>query len=93
MNAGHGQLVVLDQADNSTYSLDIPTREPRDKVPSRFPSPNRPSMFWGNEHLWANPPYDPADPHNPMLDSKGRVWMTSKIRGNTDPGLVQRSQQ
>jgi hypothetical protein len=85
VNAGHGQLVVLDQADNNTYSLDIPTREAKDKVPSRFPSPNRPSMFWGNEHLWSNPPYNPADPHNPMLDSKGRVWMTSKIRGNTEP--------
>jgi hypothetical protein len=85
VNAGHGQLVVLDQEDNNTYSLDIPEREPKDKVPSRFPSPNRPSMFWGNEHLWSNPPYNPADPHNPMIDSKGRVWMTSKIRGNTDP--------
>jgi len=85
VNAGHGQLVVLDTKDNSTYALDIPTRDPKDKVPSRFPSPNRPSMFWGDEHLWANPPYDPADPHNPMIDSKGRVWMTSKIRANTDP--------
>jgi len=85
VNAGHGQLVMLDQADNNTYSLDIPTRESKDKVPSRFPSPNRPSFFWGNEHLWSNPPYDPADPHNPMMDSKGRVWLTSKIRGNTAP--------
>ena len=55
------------------------------EVPSRFPAPNRPSLWWGNEHLWANPPYNPADPHNPMLDSKGRVWMTSKIRPNADP--------
>jgi len=85
VNAGHGQLVVLEQKDNSTYAIDIPTREPKDKVPSRFPAPNRPSMFWGNEHLWSNPPYDPADPHNPMLDSKGRVWMTAKIRANVDP--------
>jgi hypothetical protein len=85
VNAGHGQLVVLDQADNSQYSIDIPTRETKDKVPSRFPAPNRPSFFWGNEHLWSNPPYDPADPHNPMMDSKGRVWLTSKIRGNTEP--------
>jgi hypothetical protein len=84
VNAGHGQLVILNQDDNSTIALDIPTRESRDKVPSRFPSPNRPSMFWGNEHLWSNPPYDPADPHNPMIDSKGRVWMTSKIRSNND---------
>ncbi|MBZ5673122.1 MAG: carboxypeptidase-like regulatory domain-containing protein [Acidobacteriia bacterium] len=85
VNAGHGALVILDQADNNQYSLDIPTRDSKDKVPSRFPSPNRPSFFWGNEHLWANPPYNPADPHNPMMDSKGRVWITSKIRGNQEP--------
>jgi hypothetical protein len=32
--------------------------------------------------LWGNPPYNPADPHNAMLDKQGRVWMTSKIRPN-----------
>ena len=85
VNAGHGQLVVLDQADNSTFAIDIPTRDARDKVPSRFPAAVRPSFFWGDEHLWSNPPYNPADPHNPMMDSKGRVWLTSKIRGNTEP--------
>ena len=85
VSAGHGQLVVLDPNENKTFALDIPTREAKEKVPSRFPAPNRPSLHWGNEHLWANPPYDPADPHNPMLDSKGRVWMTSKIRSNQDP--------
>ena len=85
VSAGHGQLVVLDPNENSTFTLEIPTREPKEKVPSRFPKPNRPSLHWGEEHLWGNPPYDPADPHNPMFDSKGRVWMTSKIRGNQDP--------
>jgi hypothetical protein len=85
VSAGHGQLVVLDPNEHSTFTLDIPTREPREKVPSRFPAPNRPSLHWGDEHLWGNPPYNPADPHNPMLDRKGRVWMTSKIRGNQDP--------
>src|SRR5262252_8341210 len=85
VSAGHGQLVVLDPNENKTYALDIPTREPKEKVPSRFPAPTRPSLHWGNEHLWSNPPYDPADPHNPMIDSKGRVWMTSKIRSNQDP--------
>jgi streptogramin lyase len=85
VSAGHGQLVVLDPNESSTFALDIPTREPKEKVPSRFPAPNRPSLHWGTEHLWANPPYDPADPHNPMIDSKGRVWMTSKIRSNQDP--------
>jgi len=85
VSAGHGQLVILNPRENSTHALDIPTRDAREHVPSRFPAPNRPSLHWGNEHLWGNPPYDPADPHNPMIDSKGRVWMTSKIRANQDP--------
>src|SRR5437870_4816669 len=85
VSAGHGQLVVVDPKENSTYSIDIPTREDKLKVPSRFPAPAMPSLHWGNEHLWANPPYNPADPHNPMIDSKGRVWTTSKIRGNQEP--------
>src|SRR5437773_4941427 len=85
VSAGHGQLVVLDPKENSTYSVDIPTRAARDSVPSRFPKPVMASLHWGNEHLWGNPPYNPADPHNPMLDSKGRVWTTSKIRPNQDP--------
>jgi hypothetical protein len=84
VSAGHGSLVVLNQRTNSTEELEIPTRAPRAQVPSRFPAPNRPSLHWGNEHLWANPPFNPADPHNPMLDSKGRVWMTSKIRPNAN---------
>jgi hypothetical protein len=85
VSAGHGQLVVMDPKENSTFPIDIPTRAPRETVPSRFPKPSMASLHWGDEHLWANPPYNPADPHNPMLDSKGRVWTTSKIRPNQDP--------
>src|ERR1051326_3586565 len=71
VSAGHGQLVIMDPKENSTYAIDIPTRAPRENVPSRFPKPVMASLHWGNEHLWGNPPYNPADPHNPMLDSKG----------------------
>ena len=95
VNAGHGSLVVMDPKENSTYSIEIPTRDARTAVASRFPKPVMPSLHWGNEWLWCNPvpgstsecpnPYNPADPHNPMLDSKGRVWTTSKIRGREEP--------
>jgi hypothetical protein len=84
VSAGHGSLAVLNPRTNATDEIEIPTRAPRAEVPSRFPRPNRPSLWWGNEHHWANPPYNPADPHNPMLDSKGRVWLTSKIRPNAN---------
>ena len=62
----------------------IPTREDPRKVSTRFPPPAMPSNFWGMEHLWGQE--NPADPHNPMMDRKGRVWTTSKIR-NDEPAF------
>jgi hypothetical protein len=84
VSAGHGSLVVLDPKTNRTKEIDIPTRDPRAEVPSRFPAPSPDSLWWGKEHLWSNPPNNPADPHNPMIDNQGRVWLTSRIR-NTSP--------
>jgi hypothetical protein len=80
VSSGHGKLEVLDPVDNSTYEITIPTRDDPREVSSRFPPPAFPSNFWGKEHLWGNE--NPADPHNPMLDDRGRVWMTSKVRQN-----------
>jgi hypothetical protein len=85
VSSGHGALTIVDPKTNSTEEIEIPTRAPRDEVPSRFPRPNRPSLWWGDRHLWANPPFNPSDPHNAMLDANGLVWMTSKIRPNANP--------
>ena len=82
VSAGHGTLVVLDPRTNETNEIEIPTREERSTIRSRFPAPNPPSLWWGDARLWNGPTYDPSDPHNPMIDSKGRVWLTSKIRSN-----------
>ena len=82
VSAGHGKLTVLDPIENDAYEITIPTREDARQVQSRFPPPAMPSNFWGMKHLWG--PENPADPHNPMMDRKGRVWMTSKIR-NEEP--------
>ena len=78
VSSGHGKLTVVDPVGNDAYELTIPTREDPRVVASRFPPPAMPSNFWGMEHLWG--PENPSDPHNPMMDRKGRVWMTSKIR-------------
>jgi hypothetical protein len=82
VSSGHGKLAVLDPIDNDSYELTIPTRQDAREVQSRFPPPAMPSNFWGMQHLWGLE--NPADPHNPMMDRKGRVWMTSKIR-NEEP--------
>ncbi len=80
VSAGHGTLNIVDPISNDAYKLVIPTREDPRKVNTRFPPPGRPSNFWGMEHLWGQE--HPADPHNPMMDARGRVWMTSKIRND-----------
>jgi hypothetical protein len=78
VSSGHGKLSIVNPMDNSTRELLIPTRDDPRQVSSRFPPPVQPSNFYGNEHLWGLE--HPSDPHNPMIDRKGRVWMTSKIR-------------
>jgi hypothetical protein len=83
VSAGHGTLVVLNPVTHETNEIEIPTRQARSEVPSRFPPPNPPSLWWGSERLWNTPAYNTSDPHNPMLDTKGRVWLTSKIRNQT----------
>ena len=35
-----------------------------------------PSPYWGDEPIWDSQ----ADIHNPMMDEKGRVWFTARVR-------------
>jgi streptogramin lyase len=78
VSAGHGTLNVVDPVTNDAWKVVIPTREDPRTVPTRFPAPGMPSNFWGMQYLWGEE--NPSDPHNPMMDSRGRVWSTSKIR-------------
>jgi len=75
------QLVITDPIKHSSTSVEVPVRDPA--TPSYFPLSNfEPSPFWGDE-AFLNAP---ANVHNPMMDQKGRVWMTSSIRpsGNAE---------
>jgi len=80
VSSGHGTINVVDPVTNDSWKVVIPTREDPRKVATRFPPAARPSNFWGMEHLWGQE--HPSDPHNPMLDERGRVWNTSKIRND-----------
>jgi hypothetical protein len=88
VSAGHGTINAIDPVTNDTWKVVIPTREDPRKVNTRFPPPVHPSNFWGMEHLWGQE--HPADPHNPMMDTRGRVWTTSKIR-NEEPAFCQKA--
>ena len=58
----------------------VPVRDPN----TPFANPMggiTPSAYWGDEAIWNSK----ANVHNPMLDEKGRLWFTSKIRPNDNP--------
>ena len=91
VSAGHGTLTVVDPNDNTAVELKIPVRpEDQDSVTSRFPQMQvQPSYYWGEQLLWGRGGSDghenASDPHNPMMDAQGRVWMTSKVRNRPNP--------
>ncbi len=76
-------LVITDTVRHRSTALDIPLRAPVETVPSFFPTQLgfEPSPYWGDEIIFDAP----ANPHNPMMDARGRVWMTSTIRGSGNP--------
>ena len=82
VSAGHGSLIEVDPIANTATETIIPLRPEPSTVPTRFPQDVlESSYYWGDEALWGTDPLNRADPHNPMLDSKGRIWMTSTVRG------------
>ena len=76
-------LVITDTARHESRELPIPLRAPLDEVPSFFPTEPgfQPSPYWGEEIIFDGP----GNPHNPMMDARERVWMTSTIRGRDNP--------
>jgi hypothetical protein len=41
------------------------------------------SPYWGSEPIWTSK----ANAHNPMIDHRGRVWLTSRVRNNETPAF------
>ena len=70
-------LVITDTATHQSLELQIPLREPTEMVPSMFPTAAgfEPSPYWAEEIIFDAP----ANPHNPMMDARWRVWLTSTI--------------
>ena len=82
VNISNDELAILDPVTNLATNLSVPLRVDPDTVPGMIAqSMPVPSRMFGDELLWQ----DPANPHNPMMDQKGRVWMTSAIRNRANP--------
>jgi hypothetical protein len=72
----------LDPVDNKSGLLKTEWRDP--KTPSTKSDPiYGASAYWGEEPIWDSHTVT----HNPMYDSKGRLWLTARIRPQADPAF------
>ena len=82
VNISNDELAILDPVTHQATNLKVPMRVDPSTVPGMIArSMPAPSRFYGDELIWN----DPANPHNPMMDQKGRVWLTSAIRPRANP--------
>ncbi len=77
-------LPVLDPAHNSASEIKHPVRDPN--TPTTKAAPMEPSPYWGAEPIWDSE----SVTHNPMMDEKGRVWFTVRIRPAANPAFCKR---
>ena len=72
-------LPVLDPQEHSIGQVKLTVRDPN--TPATSPLMIQPSPTWGTEPVWTSK----NNVHNPMYDAKGRVWITSTVRGPDNP--------
>ena len=73
------EIPVLDPARNFASELHHPVLDP--ETPSSREAPMAPSPYWGREPIWDSR----TSTHNPMLDERGRVWFTARVRPPRNP--------
>ena len=72
-------LPVLDPVGHEAGRVPLTVRD--QSTPPTSPAIAAPSPYWGDEAIWTSK----TNVHNPMLDEKGRVWITSAVRPPENP--------
>ena len=72
-------LPVLDPQEHSVGQVKLTVRDPN--TPATSPLMVAPSPYFGSEPIWTSK----NNVHNPMLDEKSRVWITSAVRPPDNP--------
>jgi hypothetical protein len=70
---------ILDPVNNKATTIKHPYRDP--DTPSSADLPKGRSPYWGDEVIWDGH----TSIHNPMMDEKGRVWFTARVRPAANP--------
>ena len=81
---GGAGLVITDIENNRSVRMDLPTRVERQRSAVSYQGSSEaiPSLYWGDE---PRPPLVSRGAHNPMMDGKGRLWITQAVRPNDLP--------
>ena len=76
---------ILDPVRHTAIKIAAPVRDRNTPfaAPQGMPQP---SPYWGEEVIWQGR----ADLHNPMMDHKGRVWLTHTIRPHDNPDFCKK---
>ena len=72
---------VLDPVKHAKSQIPLTVRDP--ETPRTSPKMAAPSPYWGTEVIWTSR----NNVHNPMLDERGRVWLTSAVRVPDNPAF------
>jgi hypothetical protein len=72
---------VLNPITNEAWQIKHPYRDAN--TPSSLDYPHGHSPYWGDEQIWDGH----VTVHNPILDEKGRVWYTARIRAPANPAF------
>jgi hypothetical protein len=75
---------VLDPVNYKATQIKHPYRDP--KTPSSSDLPLGPSVYWGEEAIWDGH----TSIHNPIMDEKGRVWFTARVRPAANPDFCKK---
>jgi hypothetical protein len=70
---------VLDPVRNVASRIPLTVRDT--STPPTSPQMPAPSPYWGDEVIWTSK----NNVHNPMLDHRGRLWLTSTVRPPDNP--------
>jgi hypothetical protein len=74
----------LDPVDNKSGLIKSEYRDPKTPTTKNDPIFNE-SPYWGTEQIWDSH----TSIHNPMLDDKGRLWVTARIRPGQQSRVLQ----
>jgi hypothetical protein len=78
---------VLDPVRHLASKVQLTVRD--QSTPRTSANMLQPSVYWGDEPIWNSR----NNVHNPMLDDRGRVWLTSAVRPNQNPAFCREGSQ